>query len=61
MEGYIRKYMHDAKKKKKPCDYSSSSEDSSTTGGLCSLEGCDKKPGSKRDGPGKSYCLGNTA
>jgi hypothetical protein len=51
----------DAKKKKKPCDYSSSSEDSSTTGGLCSLEGCDKKPDSKRDGPGKSYCLGNTA
>lgn len=47
----------DAKEKKKPCDYSSSLEDSSTIGGLCYLEGCNEKPESKRDGPGKSYCL----
>ena len=45
----------DAKGKKKPCDYSSSSEDSSTTGGLCYLDGCDKKPSGKREGPGKSF------
>jgi hypothetical protein len=45
----------EAKENQKPCDFSSSSEDSSTTGGLCYLSGCDGKPGGKREGPGKSY------
>jgi len=47
----------DAKKNKKLCDIDNSSEDASTTGGLCYLSGCDKKPGGKRDGPGKSNWL----
>jgi hypothetical protein len=34
---------------------SSSSEDASTTGGLCYLPGCDKKPGIKREGPGMLF------
>jgi len=42
----------DAKKIKTPCDYSTSSEDASTTGGLCYLDGCDNIPGGKREGPG---------
>jgi hypothetical protein len=53
----------DAKEKKKPCDYSSSSEDSSTTGGLCYLDGCDEEPSGKREGPGKSFdcsCTGTS-
>lgn len=37
-----------------PCDVPSSSEDSSTTGGMCYLSGCDRKPTGKREGPGKS-------
>jgi hypothetical protein len=40
-----------AKKDKSPC--SSGSEDSKTTGGLCYISGCDKKPGTVREGPGK--------
>lgn len=45
----------DAKGKKKLCDYSSSLEDSSTTGGLYYLDGCDKKPSGKREGPSKLF------
>ncbi len=41
----------DAKKAEKVC--SSGSEDSKTTGGLCYISGCDKKPGGRREGPGK--------
>jgi len=43
----------EASKAKKVCD--SGSEDSKTTGGLCYLPGCDKKPGIRREGPGKTY------
>ncbi|KAF2191721.1 hypothetical protein K469DRAFT_555312 [Zopfia rhizophila CBS 207.26] len=39
-----------AKKSKEVCD--SGSEDSKTTGGLCYLFGCDRKPGIRREGPG---------
>ena len=44
----------DAKRNKTPCNVSNSSDGSSTTGGMCYLPGCDKKPGGKREGPGKS-------
>jgi hypothetical protein len=45
----------DAKKAEEPC--SSGSEDSKTTGGLCYISGCDKKPGLCREGPGKLILL----
>ena len=44
----------DSKKNKKLCNIDSSLEDASTTGGLCYLSRCDKKPSSKRDSLGKS-------
>lgn len=46
-----------AKRNKTPCDVPSSSEDSSTTGGMCYLSGCDRKPTGKREGPGKSIYI----
>lgn len=49
----IQEPCNDAKKIKKVCDYGS--EESKTTGGLCYLPGCDKKPGVRREGPGKRY------
>lgn len=49
--------QNDAKESETPCDIDSSSEDASTTGGLCYLAGCDEIPGGKREGPGKSYWL----
>ncbi|KAF2195588.1 hypothetical protein K469DRAFT_545995 [Zopfia rhizophila CBS 207.26] len=50
---------HYTKTLKAPCDNAkksqevcrSGSEDSKTTGGLCYLSGCDKKPGICREGP----------
>jgi len=42
----------EAKEKEEVCE--SGSEDSSTTGGFCFIEGCDKKPGLIRDGPSQS-------
>ncbi|KAH8586150.1 hypothetical protein B0O99DRAFT_529274 [Bisporella sp. PMI_857] len=40
-----------AKQNKTLCDVSSSSENSSTTRGMCYLNRCDRKPGKKREGP----------
>jgi uncharacterized protein with von Willebrand factor type A (vWA) domain len=47
----LEELCKEAKKAKKVCD--SGSEESKTTGGLCYLPGCDKKPGIRREGPGK--------
>jgi hypothetical protein len=45
----------EAKKAKKVCD--SGSENLSTTGGFCYLDGCDRKAGGLRDSLSKSYWL----
>lgn len=47
----LQEACNEAKNAKKVCD--GGSEDSKTTGGLCYLPGCDKKPGIRREGPGK--------
>ncbi|KAL2177917.1 uncharacterized protein P884DRAFT_128913 [Thermothelomyces heterothallicus CBS 202.75] len=46
----LKKPCKDAKKNKQVCH--SGNEDSSTTGMLCYEDGCDKKPGGLREGPG---------
>lgn len=49
---------NDAKKRKVVC--SGGEDTSSTTGGWCLLEGCDKKPNGFREGPGVLPTFGMT-
>ncbi|KAF2785786.1 hypothetical protein K505DRAFT_261337, partial [Melanomma pulvis-pyrius CBS 109.77] len=41
---------NNARRSQNVCE--SGSEDSKTTGGLCFISGCDKRPGIHREGPG---------